>query len=182
MNEQTIDLRYPVGRYDVKGEVSAEERARYVEEIAAAPPQLRVAVAGLTAEQLDTPYRPDGWTVRQVVHHVADSHLNSYVRFRLALTEDEPTIKPYEEALWAELTDAKSAPVETSLALLEPLHERWVILLRSLSDADFARAFRHPALGVVSLDRNVGLYAWHGRHHIAHITALRERMGWSSSE
>lgn len=173
-----MDLRYPVGRYDLGREVGASERGRLVGEIEAAPQQLREAVRGLSDEQLDTPYRPEGWTVRQVVHHVADSHLNSYVRFRLALTEDEPTIRPYEEARWAELRDARSAPVELSLTLLDALHERWTLLLRSLSEAEFARAFRHPELGLVPLDRAVGLYAWHGRHHIAHITALIERMGW----
>lgn len=173
------DPRYPVGRYDIKREVTLAERERYIEEIAAAPAQLRVAVADLTAEQLATPYRPDGWTVRQVVHHLADSHLNSYVRFKLALTEDEPTIKPYEEALWAALSDGRDAPVELSLDLLAALHERWVMLLKSLTPADFARTFRHPDMGAVALNQNVGLYAWHGRHHIAHITALRERMNWN---
>lgn len=177
-----MDLRYPVGRYDLKSEVGASERGRFVEEIAEAPRQLREAVRGLSDEQLDTPYRPDGWTVRQVVHHLADSHLNAYTRFRLALTEDEPTIKPYEEARWAELSDARSAPVEVSLTLLDALHERWTLLLRSLSEADFSKAFRHPELGLVSLDRVVGLYAWHGRHHTAHITALGERLNWRKEQ
>jgi hypothetical protein len=139
---------------------------------------LRGAAAGLDNQRLDTPYRPGGWTVRQVVHHLPDSHLNSYVRFRLALTEDEPIIKPYDESRWAELTDARTAPVEISLAFIESLHRRWMLLLRSLAPADLARQFRHPELGVVSLDRNLALYAWHGRHHVAHITSLRERMGW----
>jgi len=134
-------------------------------------------VAGLSEPQLDTPYRPGGWTVRQVVHHVPDSHINSYVRFRLALTENEPTVKPYDESRWAELADSRTAHIETSLALLESLHERWVLLLRSLSPADFRRQFRHPELGAVSLEKNLALYAWHGRHHVAHITSLRERMG-----
>jgi len=173
-----VDLQYPVGRFEFPREVSSEDRARFIQEIADTPANLRAAVAGLSAEQLDTPYRPGGWTVRQVVHHVPDSHMNSYVRFRLALTEDEPTIKPYDEARWAELPDSRKGRIETSLALLESLHERWVLLLRSLSDGDFRRQFRHPELGAVSLEKNLALYAWHGRHHVAHITSLRERMGW----
>jgi hypothetical protein len=127
---------------------------------------------------LNTPYREGGWTVRQVIHHVPDSHMNAYIRFKLALTEHEPTIKPYEEAAWAELSDTRDTPIEVSLALLENLHARWVILLRSMSEADFAKQFRHPALGVVPLEKNVALYAWHCRHHLAHITALRERQNW----
>lgn len=173
------DLRYPVGKFEMKSEPSIEEREEFIRGIAATPARLREAVGGLSDEQLDTPYRPDGWSVRQVVHHVADSHLNSYVRFRLALTEEEPTIKPYMEDRWAELTDARAAPVEVSLRLLEALHERWVMLLGSLAPEDFARAFHHPELGSVSLNRNIALYAWHGRHHVAHITSLRARMGWS---
>jgi len=140
---------------------------------------MRAAVAGLTPERFDTPYRPGGWTVRQVVHHVPDSHMNAYVRFKLALTENEPTIKPYEEAAWAELADSASTPADVSLTLLETLHDRWVRLLRSMTEADFARKFRHPQLGVVPLDKNLALYAWHGKHHVAHITSLRQRMGWS---
>ena len=178
---EEVDLQYPIGRFEFPREVSSEDRARFIQEIAETPANLRAAVAGLSGEQLDTPYRPGGWTVRQVVHHVPDSHMNSYVRFRLALTEEEPTIKPYDEARWAELADARTAGIETSLALLESLHERWVLLLRSLSPADFRRQFRHPELGVVSLEKNLALYAWHGRHHVAHITSLRERMGWKNS-
>jgi hypothetical protein len=151
-----------------------------MDEIEQAPARLRAVVAGLSDAQLDTPYRPVGWTVRQVVHHVPDSHLNSYVRFRLALTEKEPTIKPYDESRWAELTDARTAPIEISLALLESLHARWTLLLHSLKPEDFSREFRHPELGTVSLDKNLALYAWHGRHHVAHIASLRERMGWTS--
>ena len=173
-----MDLQYPIGRFVWSGASSDSDRKRYIDEIAEAPQQLRAAVAGLSDAQLDTPYRPGGWTVRQVVHHVPDSHLNSYVRFRLALTEKEPTIKPYDESQWAELTDARTAPIEASLALLESLHARWVLLLRSLNPDDFAREFRHPELGTVSLDKNLALYAWHGRHHVAHITSLRDRMGW----
>ena len=172
------DLRFPIGRFDIKAEITADDRARLIDQIAEAPARLREAVKGLTPEQIDTPYRDGGWTVRQVVHHVPDSHLNSYIRFKLALTEDEPTIKPYHEDQWAELYDAQSAPPDVSLALLESLHARWVMLLRTLTDKDFARTFVHPELGTVSLDKNLGLYAWHGRHHVAHITSLRERMGW----
>jgi hypothetical protein len=135
-------------------------------------------VSGLSEAQLDTPYRPSGWTVRQVVHHLPDSHLNSYTRCRLALTEDAPTIKPYDEAAWAELSDAKTGPIAPSIALLEGLHARWTCLLRGLSDAEFARTFRHPELGEVRLDWTAGLYAWHCSHHLAHITNLRERENW----
>jgi uncharacterized damage-inducible protein DinB len=175
----TTDLRYPIGKFVWEGDATGEQRQKFIDEIAGTPARLRSAVEGLSPERLETPYRPGGWTVRQVVHHLADSHLNSYVRFRLALTEDEPTIKTYHEDRWAELTDARTAPLEVSLALLESLHVRWVQLLRSLGEEDFARAFRHPDLGTVSLDKNLGLYAWHGRHHVAHITNLRERMGWN---
>jgi hypothetical protein len=175
-----MDLQYPVGRFEFPREVSSEDRARFIQEIAETPANLRAAVTGLSAEQLDTPYRPGGWTVRQVVHHVPDSHMNSYVRFRLALTEDEPTIKPYDQSGWAELADARTAPIETSLTLLESLHERWVLLLRSLSPADLRRQFTHPELGVVSLEKNMALYAWHRRHHVAHINSLRERLGWKN--
>ena len=173
-----MDLRYPIGAFKLDGAPTLEQIARAVNDIAEAPAKLRAAVKDLTAEQIDTPYRPEGWTVRQVVHHVPDSHLNSYCRFKLALTEDEPTIKPYQEERWAELGDVHAAPIEVSLALLESLHERWVFLLKSLAPTDFERTFRHPAIGVVSLAQNACLYAWHGRHHVAHITSLRERMGW----
>jgi DinB family protein len=172
------DFSYPIGRFSFPESSTPEQRRQWIDEIAKAPARLRAAVAGLTPEQLDTPYRPGGWTVRQVVHHLPDSHINSYVRFKLALTEEEPTIKPYDEALWAELPDTPATPVEVSLTLLDSLHGRWVPLLGSLSEADFARQFRHPELGMVRLDRNLALYAWHGRHHVAHITSLRERMGW----
>lgn len=174
-----MDLRYPIGPFKFEGKISAEERRRFIDEIEQVPAKLRAAVHGLSAGQLDTPYRSGGWTVRQVVHHLPDSHLNAYTRFKLALTEQEPVIKPYEQDRWAELSDARTAPVELSLALLESLHRRWALLLRSLTAADFARTFKHPELGVVSLDKNLALYAWHGKHHVAHITALRERMGWN---
>ena len=172
------DLRYPVGEFHFPKSVSAQELAQFIDEIAETPARLRAAITGLSDAQLDTPYRPCGWTVRQLAHHVPDSHINSYVRFRLALTEDVPVIKPYEEKLWADLADARSLPVEPSLVLLESLHARWVPLLRSLSESDWKRSFRHPELGLVSLENNAALYAWHGRHHVAHITALRQRLGW----
>jgi len=172
------DLRYPVGQFHFPDSVSAQDLTRFIDQIAQAPACMRAAITGLTDAQLETPYRPGGWTVRQLAHHLPDSHINSYVRFRLALTEDQPVIKPYEEKLWAELPDARTLPVEMSVALLENLHARWVPLLRSLSAADWKRSFRHPELGLVSLENNAALYAWHGRHHVAHITKLRERMGW----
>jgi len=172
------DLRYPIGPFKFEGTPTDEEVRRAIGEISEAPANLRAAVEGLTPQKLDTRYRPGGWTVRQVLHHVPDSHLNSYCRFKLALTEDEPTIKPYHEDRWAELKDSQATPVEVSLALLESLHQRWVTLLKSLEPADFNRTFRHPELGLVTLAQNAYLYAWHGRHHVAHITSLRERMGW----
>lgn len=170
----STDLRYPIGRFAYAG----PHRAEWLDQIASLPAEMKAAVAGLTDAQLDTPYREGGWTVRQVVHHTADSHMNSYVRFRLALTEQEPTINTYEEQLWAELDDAKAEPVDTSLQLLEVLHRRWVRMLRTLDDAQWQKAFVHPANGRTELDKALGLYAWHGRHHVAHITSLRERMGW----
>lgn len=172
-------LRYPVGPFDMKSEPSEAERPQLIEQIAEAPASLRAAVEGLSGEQLDTPYRPGGWTVRQVVHHVPDSHLHSYIRFKLALTEEEPTIRPYMEDRWAMLEDSRITPLGVSLSLLEALHERWVLLLRSLRSEDFRRTFRHPDLGLVTLNKNLALYAWHGRHHVAHITSLSERLGWS---
>jgi hypothetical protein len=158
--------------------VGEADRETFIRQIEETPARLREAVGGLTLEGLETPYREGGWTIRQVVHHVPDSHLNSYVRFRLALTEDEPTIKPYMEDRWAELPDARTGPIDLSLVLLDSLHRRWVALLRSLTPEQWKRRFRHPELGVVPLERNLALYAWHGRHHVAHITSLRERMGW----
>lgn len=172
------DLRYPIGKFSVEGEITAPRRAGWIEQVATAPSQLRAALSGLSEEQLATPYRPRGWTLRQLAHHVPDSHMNSYVRFRLALTEDEPTIKPYLEDKWAELSDAQSAPVELSLSLLDALHARWILLLRSIADDGWQRTFRHPELGLMTLEKNLALYAWHGRHHVAHVTSLRERKGW----
>jgi len=177
--QAAVDLRYPVGRFRWPGDLDDPGRAALIGQIAEAPARLLQAVQGLTPEQFDTPYRPEGWTVRQVAHHLSDSHLNSYLRFKLGLTEDQPAIKTYDEALWARLPDTQLTPVKTSIVLLEALHERWVHLLRSMTPADFARTVHHPELGLISLDRLLAIYAWHGRHHVAHITSLRERMGWS---
>ena len=171
------DPRYPIGPFD-HHPGSAADHAMWIGQIATLPGQLRDAVAGLDDAQLDTPYRAGGWTVRQVVHHVADSHMNAYVRFRLALTEDEPTVKPYEEARWAELADARAADVAVSLTLLESLHARWTQLLRSLEEPDFTRRINHPQAGMLDLDFLTAMYAWHGRHHVAHVTELRQREGW----
>nr|WP_308858303.1 bacillithiol transferase BstA [Paenibacillus sp. R14(2021)] len=173
-------LRYPIGTFDHTGDISETQRKAWIEEVAALPAGLRGAVTGLSPEQLDTPYRDGGWTVRQVVHHVADSHMNSFVRFKLALTEEHPTIRPYYEERWAELPDSLDTPVELSLTLLDALHERWVKLLSRMSAAEYARGFRHPSSGEdIRLDYNLGSYAWHGKHHLAHITELAKRSGWN---
>jgi hypothetical protein len=172
------DPRYPIGKFHFEGPPSQDQRAKLVADIEQTPAAMRAAIAGLSSQQLDTPYRDGGWTVRQVVHHVPDSHMNAYVRFKLALTEEEPTIKPYAEDRWAELADTQSTPIEVSLALLESLHTRWVDLLRSLHSEDWKRTFRHPELGLVPLEKNLALYSWHGKHHVAHITELRKRMSW----
>jgi hypothetical protein len=175
----TADLRYPVGEFQYDGVATPEGRARRIEEISRAPAALRAAVRGLTAKQLDTPYREGGWTVRQVVHHLPDSHLNAYVRFKLSLTEDTPTIKPYDQERWAQLPDTGTVPPEVSLALLDALHQRWVAVLESMTPADWQRAYNHPEYNrVVPLDEVLAMYAWHGRHHVAHITSLRAREGW----
>jgi hypothetical protein len=173
-----MDLSYPIGKFDKAKPVDPAAIPSLIADIEALPSLLTAATSGLNAEQLDTPYRPGGWTVRQTVHHVADSHMNSAIRLRLALTEAEPTIRPYEQQLWAELTDARTAPIELSLRLIESLHARWVLLLKSMAPEDFSRAFRHPELGLVRLDTNLALYSWHGKHHTAHITGLRQRMNW----
>jgi uncharacterized damage-inducible protein DinB len=173
------DLRYPLGPFTYAGPMTDHQRAEAVARIAAAPDRLRQAVRTLDDAQLDTPYRPGGWTVRQVVHHVPDSHLNAYTRIRLALTENVPTIKPYDEARWAELPDARELPVEVSLRLLEALHSRWVPLLRRIDGPLAGRRVRHPEHGrELTVDEMIALYAWHGHHHVAHVTGLRERMGW----
>jgi hypothetical protein len=173
------DFRYPIGPFKdhLQDHTTDEERAALMDEIAATPARLREAVAGLDDAQLDTPYREDGWTVRQVVHHLVDSHINAYVRFRWALTEDGPTIKPYLEKEWARLPDAQSAPVAVSLDLLEALHTRWLILLRALGPEDFARRWSSDR-GELRVDVLLQIYRWHGKHHVAHITSLREREGW----
>jgi uncharacterized damage-inducible protein DinB len=175
----TPDLRYPVGKFDWTAPINEADYPRFIAEIAAAPGALRSAVAGLSRDQLETRYRPGGWTVKQVVHHVPDSHMNAYTRFKLGLTEDEPTIKPYEEAKWAELPDSERVPVDVSLDLLDSLHQRWVSLLRAMDAADFNRAVRHPEHDrLMTLAHLLALYAWHSRHHVAHITELRKREGW----
>jgi uncharacterized damage-inducible protein DinB len=172
------DLRYPIGKFSYEGHLTEDQNRTSLDDIAQTPAKLRAAIKGLSESQVDTPYRPGGWTVRQVVHHVPDSHLNSYVRFKLALTEDEPTIKPYAEDRWAELADTKATPLEVSLTLLDSLHDRWMRLLRSMTPEQWKRTFRHPELGPMTLEKTLALYAWHGRHHVAHITSLRARQGW----
>ena len=163
------DRQFPIGRIEYPTTVSATEREEFMSRIASTPARLRAMTVGLTAAQLATPYREGGWTVRQVIHHLPDSHMNSYVRFKLALTEDEPVIKPYDEAAWARLSDSVETPVETSLVMLEALHARWVTLLRGLTDAQWQRSMRHPVNGLLRLDQVLALYAWHGDHHLAHI-------------
>jgi uncharacterized damage-inducible protein DinB len=172
------DLRFPVGKFHYEGIPNDQKKQEFLHEVEQTPPKLRAAVKGLSDSQLDTPYRPEGWTVRQVVHHMPDSHVNAYVRFKLALTEDDPTIKPYAEDRWAELSDTKATPIEVSLTLLDSLHERWVRLLRSLTPEQWKRTFRHPEMGPMTLEKTLALYAWHGRHHVAHVTELRKRMSW----
>jgi uncharacterized damage-inducible protein DinB len=172
------DLRYPVGEFVVDSSVTDDKRAVWIRQIAQAPAAIRDAVRGLSDRQLDTPYRPGGWTVRQVLHHVPDSHMNAYCRYKFALTEDNPTIKAYDEAAWANVADTPRTPPEVSLALLDALHRRWVILLESMQSGDFARTLQHPEKGSITLDWMLQLYAWHGRHHAAHITELRKREGW----
>jgi len=172
-----MDLRYPIGEFEMPATLSTEERAEALATLAAAPAELQSAVSGLHTSQLDTPYRPGGWTVRQVVHHLPDSHMNSFIRFKLGLTEDEPTIGTYDEKAWAELPDAED-PIEVSLRLLAALHERWVALLESLDDAAWARHIHHPEWGRLRLDQLLALYDWHSRHHVAHVRSLRDRQGW----
>jgi len=175
-----MDLRYPVGAFSKPaGTLSQMERKSLIADVAETPERLRRAVGGLSAEQLDVPYRPDGWTSRQVAHHLPDSHMYAFIRLKLALTETEPTIKLYDEAEWAKLPDVRETPLETSLVLLDSLHRRWVVLWESLSEAQFARTLRHPDFGIMRVDQLLAQYAWHGRHHVAHITSLRERRGWN---
>ncbi len=173
-----MDPRYPIGKFEMPGEVTAARRQQAIDSLAATPANLRAAVKGLNDAQLDTPYRDGGWTVRQVVHHVPDSHLNAYVRLKLALTEEKPTIRPYEEARWAELADSKVTPIEVSQTLLDSLHARWDRLWRSLNAEDFARKLVHPDYGERTVDWLLFLYEWHGKHHTAHITELRKKKSW----
>jgi hypothetical protein len=172
------DLRYPVGAFSAPAHLDSTDRVAAIRMLAEAPALFRLAVAGLDDAQLDTPYRPGGWTCRQVVHHVADSHMNAYLRTKFALAEDNPTIKPYAEAVWAELADARGAPVALSLDLIEALHSRWVICLRAIGEDGWKRTLLHPDRGPMTLDDLVALYEWHSRHHLGHITDLRARMGW----
>jgi len=173
------DPRYPVGRFEPRQQLSPDERRAMIDQIAAVPARMREAIAGLGDTQLDAPYREGGWTVRQVVHHLPDSHMNAFIRLKLALTENQPTIKPYDEAAWSKLADARETPIEVSLTLLESLHARWTGLLRSMPEEDFRRTLVHPDMpGVMTVDWLLAMYAWHGRHHTAHITSLRERLGW----
>ena len=172
------DLRYPIGKFQAEETLTPQRRSQLIATLANAPTKVRAAVAGLNDAQLDTPYREGGWTVRQVVHHMPDSHMNAYIRLKWTLTENEPTIKAYEEQLWAELPEARTAPLEISLVLLEALHRRWVLQWQALKPEDFSRMWRHPQHGLRSLDWLLQLYAWHSEHHTAHITALRSRMGW----
>jgi hypothetical protein len=171
------DIRYPVGPCVWPSEVSPEERRQHIRDIAELPIKLREAVAGLAPQHLDIPYREGGWTIRQFVHHFPDSHMSSYIRFKLALTEDQPTVKPYNEALWAEMHDARTAPIEISLDLVDALHRRWVLLLQDMQTADFERSLRHPEIGILTLKSLVAGYGWHCRHHVAQIVATRRRMG-----
>lgn len=179
MQEPTLQqLRYPIGTFQKPMEVTQEMLTEWMNDIENLPQLLRKAVEGLTQEQLLLPYRPEGWTIKQTVNHIADSHANALIRFKLALTENTPTIKPYEEQLWAELEDGKNAPIEWSLIMLEALHKRWVMLLKSMTDEQFSRLFMHPETKHLNALRIItGMYAWHGKHHTAHITALRKRMG-----
>ena len=172
------DLQYPVGRFDKTGSIPAGGRAPLIASLAEVPVRFRKAVESLSDKQLDTPYREGGWTVRQVSHHVPDSHMNAYIRVKWGLTEDAPAIKTYDEKLWSELPDARTAPIGASLQILSAIHERWDFLLRSMTDKDFARTIKHPEWGEIDLNTLLRLYEWHGRHHIAHVTNLRQRMGW----
>jgi len=172
-------LKFPIGKFHTPESYSPQDISNWISIIENTPAQVEAAVAGLTDEQLDTPYRPEGWTVRQVVHHLPDSHLNSYIRFKWTLTEDTPTIKAYDEQLWAKLDDGKNAPIEMSVQLLKSLHARWVVVMRNLSESDLEKCFTHPESGnQISLKEMVATYAWHSQHHLAHITSLKERMNW----
>jgi hypothetical protein len=173
----TLDLSYPVGRFDHHAQRTAETRRAAIEDIAALPARMREAIRNLTEGQLDTPYRPGGWTVRQLVHHVADSHMNGYIRTKLAITEENPTIKPYDQDAWSRLADSR-LPIDVSLAILDAVHARWTAINRGLQEGDVARTLVHPDLGQLTVDRHIHLYGWHSRHHVAHITSLRQRENW----
>ena len=168
------DPRYPIGPFRPLSAPTSESRTTCIQQIAEAPALIRAAVSGLTDAQLETPYRPGGWTLRQVLHHVPDSHMNAYCRFKFGLTEDNPTIKAYDEAAWANVADTARTPVDVSLTLLDALHQRWVVLLESMAAADFARTLQHPERGQVTLDWMLQLYAWHGKHHVAHVKMVKE--------
>ncbi len=171
------DLRFPLGNFDKKIEITPESRKEFIRTISQLPVNLEKAVSDLSDEQLETPYRPEGWTVRKTVHHVADSHLNAYTRFKLALTEDVPTIRPYAEDRWANLADSQM-PIDVSLKIIEGIHARWTTLLESMSEEDFQKQLNHPETGIWTLETMLALYEWHSRHHTAHITKLRERNRW----
>ncbi|HEY3839829.1 MAG TPA: putative metal-dependent hydrolase [Bryobacteraceae bacterium] len=170
----TTDLQYPIGRFNYDQPYTESEREKLIRQLAATPAELREAYIELPRGGVDTPYRPGGWTARQVIHHVPESHMNSYLRFKFAMTENEPTIKPYDEAVWAMQPDVATTPLEVSLMLLDALHARWVAFLETLKPEDWDRSFRHPEIGRVTLDRALGLYAWHGRHHTAHLRLIRD--------
>jgi DinB superfamily len=174
-----MDSRYPIGKFEMPSYITQQLRQQAIDSIAATPPKLRAVVAGLSESQFDTPYREGGWTVRQVIHHVPDSHLNAYLRLKLALTEENPTIKPYDEAAWAKLADSKTTPIAVSQALLDAVHTRWDHLWRSLQPADFSRRLVHPEHGERTVDWLLFIYEWHGRHHTAHITELRKQKSWN---
>ena len=180
MSSQAVapDLRYPIGPFKAEAPLLESQRAHLIQDIADLPKKLRAAVAGLNDEQLDIPYRDGGWTSRQTVHHLVDSHVNSYIRMRFALTENNPTIMPYNEAVWAELTDAKHAPIDLSLQVLDGLHARWAMLLRSLKPEGWKRTMVHPERGQLDMNMQLAIYSWHSKHHTAHIVELRKRKGW----
>lgn len=171
-------LKYPIGRYQVEDKIDKAVIDKFIKEIELLPERLADAVRGLNLKQLQTPYRPDGWTIQQVVHHIADSHMNAYVRFKLALTESKPIVKPYDEKLWAELPDAKLVDINVSLSFIDSLHKRWVILLKQLKTKELDKEFLHPESGMKNLKETLCLYAWHSNHHLAHITSLKQRMNW----
>jgi hypothetical protein len=172
------DLRYPIGKFSFDKDAATDSRNAAIQAIEELPVRLRQTIAGVGEEQMQTPYRDGGWTVHQLIHHIADSHMNAFIRFKLALTEDKPTIKTYDETLWAETTDVTNVPVEISLKLIDAVHERWFILLTSMSDEAFARELNHPEHGAINLEYMTALYAWHSQHHTAHVANLRERMKW----